>query len=203
MTPLRRGVVSVLVMGVLMLVTHVDAKAQARLAGTVTDEWGNGLAGARIILQSERGGGSTQEEMTEEDGTYFLLLPTGSYTVEYHAEGYQAIGSTLNIRVSDTRPVDVALEALQFGSLFRDEIEFEAEEGTPMIVFDGDGQFEFKDAHGEGEGTYGIDALNVVMIVRDYDGPDDAYSVNEPVVVTSPDNQFTRLTWIETTLIKK
>ena len=47
--------------------------------------------------------------------------------------------------------------------------------GTP-IAFDGDGKFEFKDANGEGEGTYGIDALSVVMVVRDYDGPNDSYS---------------------------
>jgi hypothetical protein len=204
MTALRRKVVSVLAIGVLVLVTHVDAKAQARLAGSVTDEWGNGLAGARVILQSERGGGAPREELTEEDGSYLLIgVSTGPHTVEFHADGYQAIGSALDIRVTDRRPVDVELQALQFGSLFRDETEFEAEEGTPMIVFEGDGKFEFKDANGEGEGTYGIDALNVVLIVRDYDGPDDTYSINEPVLVTSPDDQFTSLTWSETTLMKK
>lgn len=204
MTPLRRGVVTVLAIGVLMLVTHVDATAQARLAGSVTDEWGNGLASARVILQNERGGGAPREELTDEDGSYLIIgVSTGPHTVEFHAEGYQAVGSALNIRVTDRRPVDVELEALQFGSLFRDEAEFEAEEGTPMIVFDGDGKFEFKDANGEGEGTYGIDASNVVLIVRDYDGPDDTYSISEPVLVTSPDDQFSSLTWSETTLVKK
>ena len=204
MTPLRRGAVIVLATWVLALMTPVDAQAQqARLGGTVTDEWGNGLAGVRVILEQTETT-VTRDTMTEEDGSYQLIgLTIGSYTVEFHAEGYQAIASSLNVRVSDRRPVDVELEALPFGSRFRDDTEFEAEGGTPMIAFDGDGKFEFKDANGEGEGTYGIDALSVVMVVRDYDGPDDSYSVSEPVVVTSPDDQFTELTWSETALMKK
>ena len=47
------------------------------------------------------------------------------------------------------------------------------------------------------------DAQSVVMVVRDYDGPDDTYSVSQPIVVTSPDDQFTALTWSETALMKK
>ena len=203
MTPLHRGVVTVLATGVLALMTLVDAQAQARLRGTVTDEWDNALAGARVIL-ANADTAVTQDTMTEEDGSYQIIgLAIGNYTVEFHAEGYQAIASSLTLRVSNSRPVDVELEALPFGSRFRDDTEFEAEGGTPMVAFDGEGKFEFKDANGEGEGTYGIDALNVVMVVRDYDGPDDTYSVAEPVVVTSPDDQFTRLTWGETALMKK
>ena len=41
MTLLGRRVVVMLTIGVLALVTHVDAQAQGRLLrGTVTDEWG-------------------------------------------------------------------------------------------------------------------------------------------------------------------
>ena len=164
---------------------------------------GNGLDDARVILERQETT-TTRDTMTEEDGTYQLVgLPIGAYTIEFHAEGYQAIRSVITLRASDTRPVDVKLEALAFGSRFRDDTEFEAEGGTPMIAFDGDGEFEFKDADGEGKGTYGIDALSVVMIVREYDGPDDKYSVGEPVVVTSPDDQFTSLAWSEMTLMKK
>ena len=203
MTPLRSGVVIVLATGVLSLMTLVDAQAQARLRGTVADEWDNGLAGARVILE-HADTAATQDTMTEEDGTYLIIgLATGNYTIEFHADGYQAIASSITVRVADSRPVDVELEALPFGSRFRDDTEFEAEGGTPMVAFDGEGKFEFKDAKGEGEGTYGIDALNVVMVIRDYDGPDDSYTLSEPVVVTSPDDQFTSLTWSGTALMKK
>ncbi len=185
------------------LLTLVDAQAQVRLRGTVTDEWGNGLEGTRVILQRAETT-TTRDTMTEEDGTYqFISVSVGEYTIEFHAEGYQAIRSPISARVTDTRPIDIELEALPFGSRFRDDTKFEAEGGTPRIAFDRDGKFEFKDANGEGEGTYGIDALSVVMIVRDYDGPDDSYSVSESVVVTSPDDQFTGLTWGETALMKK
>ena len=204
MTPLRHAVAIVLATGALALVTLVDAQAQpARLGGTVTDEWGNGLAGARVILE-QTDTKATRDTMTEEDGSYQLIgLTTGNHTIEFHADGYQAIASSLVVRVSDRRPVDVELEALPFGSRFRDDTEFEAEGGTPMIAFDAEGQFEFKDANGEGEGTYGIDGQSLVMVVRDYDGPDDTYSISEPIVVTSPDDQFTALTWSETALMKK
>ena len=129
MTPLHRGVVTVLATGVLALMTLVDAQAQARLRGTVTDEWDNALAGARVIL-ANADTAVTQDTMTEEDGSYQIIgLPIGNYTVEFHAEGYQAIASSLTLRVSNSRPVDVELEALPFGSRFRDDTEFEAEGG--------------------------------------------------------------------------
>ena len=59
------------------------------------------------------------------------------------------------------------------------------------------------DAEGEGQGTYGIVELTAVMVVRDYDGPDDKYSIAEPVVVTFPTDQYLSLTWGDATLPKK
>ena len=95
--------------------TLVDAQAQARLRGTVADEWDNGLAGARVILE-HADTAATQDTMTEEDGTYLIIgLATGNYTIEFHADGYQAIASSITVRVADSRPVDVELEALPFG----------------------------------------------------------------------------------------
>ena len=73
----------------------------------------------------------------------------------------------------------------------------------PRIKFDDDGTFDFEDAEGEGEGTYGIVELSAVMIVRDYDGPDDKYTVTQPVVVTFSSGQFDSLAWNGTTLTKK
>ena len=82
-------------------------------------------------------------------------------------------------RLSANRPVELELEAVPLGGVFRGGQEFEAEGGTPNIAFDGDGRFEFEDSEGEGEGTYGIVDQTAVMIVRDYDGPDDKYSISE------------------------
>ena len=36
--------------------------------------------------------------------------------------------------------------------------------------------------------------LNAILIVRDYDGPDDKFSVNTPVVVEFANDQFLSLT---------
>ena len=86
------------------------------------------------------------------------------------------------------------LSALPTGARFRERTEFEAEGGTPRFRFEEDGTFEFEDVDGEGEGTYGIVELNAILIVRDYDGPDDKFSVDTPVVVEFADQQFSSLT---------
>ena len=52
------------------------------------------------------------------------------------------------------------------------------------------GSFEFEDTEGAGEGTYGIVELAAVLIVRDYDGPDDKFTVQTPVVVEFSDALF-------------
>ena len=67
----------------------------------------------------------------------------------------------------------------------------------PKIRFREDGTFEFEDAEGEGEGTYGIADLSLVLIIREYDGPDDKFSFSQPVTVTAPNDQFLSLMWGE------
>ena len=63
---------------------------------------------------------------------------------------------------------------------------------------------EFEDAEGEeGEGTYGVVELNALLVVRDYDGDDDKYSISDPVVVTFANDLFTSLTWEGATLRKQ
>ena len=74
---------------------------------------------------------------------------------------------------------------------------------APKLKLNEDGTFEFEDAEGEGEGTYGIVDLSAILVVRDYDGPDDKFSVRQPVTITAPNDQFLSLTWGEATLRKQ
>lgn len=181
-----------------------EALGQGRVMGEVTDDWGNGLGGVQIAVERTDGGGS-YEGTTEDDGEYIILgLQSGSYELTFTLDGYQGVRVAENVRSSGGRPLDVELEALASGGRLRGEQEFEAAGGSPKIKFTDEGMFEFEDAEGEeGEGTYGVDALDAVLVVRDYDGDDDKYSLSEPVVVTFASDQYTSLTWDGVTLNKK
>lgn len=185
------------------LVVHEAFAQLLQARGTVTDEWGNPLEGVQVEAMQEDGGGNNQSSITDEDGEFQMVgLASSIYQFTYTLDGYQGIRQSREIRTT-TRPARVELAALPSGSRLRNETEFDAEGGTPRIKFDDDGTFEFEDAEGEGEGTYGIVELSAVMIVRDYDGPDDKYTITQPVVVTFSSGQFDSLTWNGTTLTKK
>ena len=181
-----------------------DARGQGRVQGEVTDKWGNGLAEVQIAVERTDGGGS-YSAVTEDDGDYIILgLQSGNYEITFTLDGYQGVLVAENVRSSSGPRLDVELEALPSGGRLRGEQEFEAEGGSPKIKFKEDGIFEFEDAEGEeGEGTYGVVELSALLVVRDYDGDDDKYSVSDPVVVTFANDLFTSLTWEGATLRKK
>ena len=181
-----------------------DARGQGRVQGEVTDKWGNGLAEVQIAVERTDGGGS-YSAVTEDDGDYIILgLQSGNYEITFTLDGYQGVLVAENVRSSSGPRLDVELEALPSGGRLRGEQEFEAEGGSPKIKFKEDGIFEFEDAEGEeGEGTYGVVELSALLVVRDYDGDDDKYSVSDPVVVTFANDLFTSLTWEGSTLRKK
>lgn len=189
-----------------VLVTVVTAAAQGNFRGKFTDQWDNPIAGALVVMQP---GGNTAagraETTTEEDGSFqFLNMASGDWVLEIEAEGYYPESIPIPVsRAGNNRPVEIELEALPPGGWFGDDLEFESESGTPSLKFDNEGRFEFEDAEGEGEGTYGIVDLAAVMVVRDYDGPDDKYSLTEPVTVTFSSSEFASLTWGADMLAKK
>ena len=200
---------------VLLVATDTFAQA-AQARGKVTDEWGNGLEGVQVTAElwglaqrrSDPGGGTVSgSATTDEDGEFQMnFLTSARYDFTFILDGYQGIRTAFNLipgRESNNSPIEIELETLPSGGRMRNDTEFEAEGGTPKIKLGGDGMFEFEDAEGEGEGTYGIVELNAVMIVRDYDGPDDKYTVREPVVVTFLSDQFNSLSWGDATLMKK
>ena len=201
--PVFRSVLVVL--AVLSVVSVSAAHAQSgRLRGRVTDQWENGIAGV-VITTELVAGGAGRETTTDEDGDFVISgVPPGDWLLEFRADGYQGVRAPTRVQALNTnRPLRIELEALPPGGRLNGDPEFEAEGGTPNIKFTEDGRFEFVDAEGEGQGTYGIVELTAVMVVRDYDGPDDKYSIAEPVVVTFPTDQHLSLTWGDATLPKK
>ncbi len=197
-----------LVMAVVFGVTAsvaVDAGAQIRINGKVTDTWGNGLPGVQITAERERGGGSAVTTTTEDDGEFFMMvLTSANYEITFLRDGYQGILTPADIRMRDNRPIELELEALPSGSRLRGEQEFQAEGGTPRITFNEDGFFEFEDAEGEeGMGTYGIVEQDALLVVREYDGDDDKYSIGEPVVISFSSDQFTSFDWDGVSLTKQ
>ena len=188
---------------VLAALMTVGVMAQSMIRGQVTDEWGNGLKGVSVVAQSA-GGGTPREDTTDDDGNFRFPNILGEFTFEFRLSGYQPLRiaeSVSGMRMN--RPLMMKMPVLSTGNRFRDDTDFEVEGGVPKIQFKTDGNFDFEDADGEGEGTYGIVELECFMVVRDYDGPDDRYSVNEPVVGTFSNDRFTDMMWGELELAKQ
>ena len=200
---LRSALMVMTTLATVVLVTN-DAMGQARVSGTITDEWGNGIEGVQVTAERQ-GGGSPSSATTDEDGEFMMLgLSSSMYEFTFLIDGYQGIRTAGDVRMNNNRPIDIELEALPSGSRMRGEQEFEAAGGSPTIKFKEDGMFEFEDADGEeGEGTYGIVELSALLVVRECAGADDKYSIAQPVVVTFASDQFTSLTWDGATLNKK
>ncbi len=184
--PLRRDylLVSLVTIGFVLTVAP-SAGAQHRVRGETTDEWNNPLEEVTVV--AERVEGIIQPQTTTTDANerfLFVSLTQGRWTFTATLAGYQGLRQTVRIGgLGGTPPVTFAMAVLATGSRFRERTEFEADGGTLRFRFEEDGTFEFEDADGEGEGTYGIVELNAVLVVRDYDGPDDKFNIQTPVVV--------------------
>ena len=71
----------------LFLIFNIDVTAQTagKLAGKVTDETGQPLIGATVLVE-----GTNKGAVTDIDGYYTVLnLRAGTYTVEFRYTGYQ------------------------------------------------------------------------------------------------------------------
>ncbi len=190
----RSGLVSWVTLG-FVLAAAASAGAQGRAGGEVTDTWDNPLEGATVLAEPTRSGGP-QTTTTGNDGRFqFVGLASGDWTFTATLDGYRGVQQVAAVtQLGNPRPMNFELSVLATGGRFRERTEFEAEGGTPRFRFEEDGTFEFEDAEGEGEGTYGIVELAAILIVRDYDGPDDKFAITTPVVVEFSDQLFTSLT---------
>ena len=192
---LLRTVVAAVVFGIVLGAARSEAQGVKR--GQVTDEWGNALEGVTVLAESAGAEGVPQNTTTDDDGNFsFIGLGTGDWAFTVLLDGYQGLQQVAEVRrLGQTRPLSFEMPVLASGGRFRERTEFRAEGGTPRFRFEEDGQFEFEDEDGEGEGTYGIVERNALLIVREYDGPDDRFNLRTPVVVEFADDQFTSMTY--------
>ena len=191
--PLRCSDLVLWVMIGFVLSVAASAGAQGRVRGEITDEWDNPIEGV-TVLGEPTGSGEPKTTTTDDEGRFqFLGLSSGEWTLSATLEGYQEIGLLLPVRQLSNPAADFVLVAAS-GSVFGERLEFEAEGGTPQFRFEADGTFEFEDADGEGEGTYGIVELAARLIVRDYDGPDDKFTIKTPLVGEFNDTSFSSMT---------
>ena len=198
----RSCVVSAVTAGLALSAAAFPA-AQSMTRGQVTDEWDNPLEGVTVLAEPS-GAGTAQTTTTDEEGRFlFMGLNSAEWSFTATLDGYQGIRGMVTVSQNNSRPVDFDLPWVPTGGAFRERTEFEAEGGTPKFRFEDDQTFEFEDAEGEGEGTYGITNLTAVLVVRDYDGPDDKFTLATPVVVEFSSDQFTSLTHDGVELMKK
>ena len=192
-----RGFLTAVMAAVGVLVAGETA-AQGRVMGEVTDPWGNGLLGATVVAEPQGDViGGPQETETDENGEFlFVGLARGVWDFTVTLDGYQGIrqGSQVS-QLNQNRLIEVELPVLPTGGLFRERTDFEADGGTPRFRFEDDGEFEFEDTDGAGEGTYGIVEQSAILVVREYDGPDDKFGLTTPVVVEFGDAMFTSMTY--------
>ena len=173
------------------------SEAQGAKRGQVTDEWDNALEGVTVLADPAGADGTQQTTTTDDGGNFsFIGLGSGDWQFTVLLDGYQGLAQVANVRrTGQTRPLRFEMPATPAGGRFRERTEFRGEGGTPRFRFEDDERFEFEDEEGEGEGTYGIVGLSAVLTVREYDGPDDKFTVQTPVVVEFPDDLFNSATY--------
>ena len=185
----------------LSLMLVAPSLAQSRVRGQVTDEYDNPIPGAAIVAE---GPGSSSNATTDDNGRFLFLGLSGEYTFTATAPGYVGIRTTATIRqLGDNRPINFELRVTASGQRFRSETTFVSDPPGITISFDEDGTFELEDAEGEGEGTYTIQDTNGELVVRRYDGPDDKFSLAEPVIIQFADDQLTSFMMGDQTLVKE
>ena len=185
----------------LSLMLVAPSVAQGRVRGQVTDKYDNRIPGATIVAEAS---GAASTTTTDDNGRFQFLGLSGEYTFTATAPAYVGIRTTATIRrLGVNRPINFELPVAASGGRFRSETTFVSDPPGTTISFDEDGTFEFEDAEGEGEGTYGIQGTNAELVVRRYDGPDDKFSIAEPITIQFADDRFTSFMMGDQKLVKQ
>ncbi len=202
-------------MAVLVSLVASAAYGQGIVRGKLMDKWGNTLANVSVLAEpvsNDKDGRNDRpkETTTDEKGQYVLAgMFATEYLITYRLAGYQGVRfrvrptSQFGANSTTTHRQDFEMDALPPGGKLRGKQTFEAEGGVPKISFDEDGTFKFEDVEGDGEGTYGVVELTGMLTVRDYDGPDDKYSIMAPFNIGFTNDRFTSFSWGDATLMKK
>lgn len=101
-----------LVMSILLIPSLVFGQAQTtgRVTGTVVDEEGNPIAGARVVFISSALQGERVLATSESGKFLAAILPVGPYSVEISAPSMQPVSFSFRLGVGETVPLDVTLK---------------------------------------------------------------------------------------------
>lgn len=104
-----------LLLPVLVCVLAVPAFAQrfsATIRGTVTDQQGAAVVGAKVTVSNEDTGLTKTVETNKEGAYSFGELPVGNYQVAVEHEGFKSsITKNITLNAADVRPLDLQLAA--------------------------------------------------------------------------------------------
>ena len=185
----------------LSLILVAPSLAQGRVRGEVTDEYDNPIPGATIAADAS---GVASTATTDDNGRFQFLGLSGEYRFTATAPGYVGVRTTATIRqLGDNRPINFELRVAASGQRFRSETTYVSDPPGTTISFDADGSFEFEDAEGDGEGTYYMQGTNAELVVRRYDGPDDKFSIAEPITIQFANDQFISFMMGDQKLVKQ
>jgi hypothetical protein len=111
---------------VILTLLAVPALAQritATIRGTITDQSGAVMAGAKVTVKNEATG-LTRTADTNSAGSYsFAELPVGSYRIEVESSGFKPTArSKIAISVADVRVIDVQLETGSLSEMVEVEV---------------------------------------------------------------------------------
>jgi TonB-linked SusC/RagA family outer membrane protein len=108
----RSGKFKILSLILISSLFTIMAMAQVKISGKVTDEKGNGIAGASVIVKNENAGISTNA-----DGTYLLQanLKAGKRTIAFSAVGLKTTEQTITVTANGEYTVNAQLAADPLG----------------------------------------------------------------------------------------
>lgn len=90
---------------------HAQATASASLQGTITDQSGAVMKGAKVALTSKAQGWIRTTDSDDQGSYRFDLLPAGIYTIKVNASGFSAVeAKDLELRVGTTTTQDFSLK---------------------------------------------------------------------------------------------
>jgi hypothetical protein len=107
---MKRLAFSMLFLFCLPALVFGQAQTTGRVTGTVVDEEGNPVAGARVTLISSALQGERVVTTSDDGGFLAALLPVGPYAVEVVAPGTQPVSISFRLGVGQTVPLDIVLE---------------------------------------------------------------------------------------------
>ena len=97
-----------IVLFVLSMVSYVFSGITGKIAGKITDENGEPLVGANVVLQ-----GTTLGAATDAEGDYYIInIPPGAYTLTTSMMGYTTVSKTeVSVSVDRTTTEDFSLKS--------------------------------------------------------------------------------------------